>query len=366
MRTLILVALAAALAACEAETTSKAASDVRASVDVVAELSAPDGLAPADVEAGNPEGCPATEPSPNGACEGTDRCAYGQECCCGECSASFVCTCAGGTWACYYTDFCLRPACPDAVAADVAADTSWNGGEPDAAAPDDALVSDVAPPGDGSSSEVGGACPAEAPLGVQGVVCPAGQRCEYGQECCCGECAPSTVCECWDGAWGCHSTDFCLIPGCPDDTPPEGACRTNADCEAAASCRRPDDPSPCGICRHPGYDDMLTACQADADCATGQVCEAVQPPTLCLCEPATICVPACGADVTCAEGQACSAGHCGPIVCNAEADCPTFFGCGAADACVRLACTLDADCGPGRCVGGSCYAGFGVCQLPVP
>lgn len=59
-----------------------------------------------------------------------------------------------------------------------------------------------------------GQCPAEAPIsqacGVEGL------RCEYGTECCCGQCYPSLVCECHGGLFGCYYTDACLIPGCPD------------------------------------------------------------------------------------------------------------------------------------------------------
>ena len=353
------LSLALALAACEA-----AGGGAAASADTSAlELAGYDASADVALDAANPQGCPAAEPSPNGACSGSDTCSYGQECCCGECSASFVCTCAGGTWACYYTDFCLRPGCPDVVSGDVAADAA-----PDATSDDtvDAALPDGAPPSDGGG-EVGAACPTEVPLGVQGVQCQAGQRCEYGQECCCGACAPATVCECWDGAWGCHATDFCMIPGCPDEPPPEGACRTGADCDPMASCRRPDDPTPCGICRHPGYDFGPATCQADGDCEAGLVCEAVQPPTMCLCEPASVCLPACGAEAPCPIGQACAAGHCVAATCASDADCPTLFGCDpAGGTCARLACGLDADCGPGHCVEGRCYDKFGVCQLPVP
>jgi hypothetical protein len=41
--------------------------------------------------------------------------------------------------------------------------------------------------------------------------CDAGNaRCDVGEECCCGECAPSFTCYCDDGRWWCSYTDFCL------------------------------------------------------------------------------------------------------------------------------------------------------------
>ena len=52
-----------------------------------------------------------------------------------------------------------------------------------------------------------------------------GARCELGQECCCGVCHPSLVCNCSSGQWACYNTDACMIPSC------EGAaCTSDADC----------------------------------------------------------------------------------------------------------------------------------------
>ena len=40
-------------------------------------------------------------------------CSYGEECCCGECFASIVYNCMGGTgvWQAYFTDACFIPSC---------------------------------------------------------------------------------------------------------------------------------------------------------------------------------------------------------------------------------------------------------------
>jgi len=61
-----------------------------------------------------PAMCPAAAPSPGAACTGSASCEFGTESCCGETHPSLVCSCSGGTWACYYTDACLVPFCGDA------------------------------------------------------------------------------------------------------------------------------------------------------------------------------------------------------------------------------------------------------------
>ncbi|MCK6544810.1 hypothetical protein L6R52_03010 [Myxococcota bacterium] len=57
--------------------------------------------------------CPTEAPDPSTACpQPLDRCTYGEECWCGQCYPSFVCTCdpsASATWLCYYTDACFGP-----------------------------------------------------------------------------------------------------------------------------------------------------------------------------------------------------------------------------------------------------------------
>jgi|SRR5690606_2677362 len=56
-----------------------------------------------------------------------------------------------------------------------------------------------------------------------GQCAPPQEACEFGQECCCGRCAPSIVCECFEGEWGCYHTDFCFFPFCYDGGVPEVA-----------------------------------------------------------------------------------------------------------------------------------------------
>ncbi|MBM4395867.1 MAG: hypothetical protein FJ087_09270 [Deltaproteobacteria bacterium] len=219
-------------------------------------------------------------------------------------------------------------------------------------------------------------CPATAPIGAP-PTCEAGLHCEYGQECCCGKCHPSLVCECHGGAgggggWGCYYTDACMIPGCPDEPPPEGSCRTHADCTDAASCLPPGEPMACGICNHPETG-WPQACVKDGDCDAGTVCEWTEPPVMCLCEAAFVCVPACGAETACGMAEHCEAGHCKPDTCEVDGDCPPLFECPLVGRrgptpCMRRGCQHDLDCGQpdAHCVAGLCHDAFGTCRLPVP
>merc|ERR1719376_633013 len=50
-------------------------------------------------------------------------------------------------------------------------------------------------------------CPLTEPL--PGAPCPPSPtRCDYGEECCCGECSSSIVYQCGDGRWSASYTDF--------------------------------------------------------------------------------------------------------------------------------------------------------------
>lgn len=55
--------------------------------------------------------CPLDPPEPLAPCTGSGSCAYGEECCCGECFPSYVCECVDGAFACFATDACLLPPC---------------------------------------------------------------------------------------------------------------------------------------------------------------------------------------------------------------------------------------------------------------
>eukprot|EP00492_Amphilonche_elongata_P004131 TRINITY_DN4512_c0_g1_i1.p1 TRINITY_DN4512_c0_g1~~TRINITY_DN4512_c0_g1_i1.p1 ORF type:complete len:112 (-),score=11.48 TRINITY_DN4512_c0_g1_i1:111-446(-) len=54
-------------------------------------------------------------------------------------------------------------------------------------------------------------CPIDPPLGD--MMCTGDMRCEYGRECCCGNCFPSLVVTCDLGKWVSMYTDACLGGG---------------------------------------------------------------------------------------------------------------------------------------------------------
>jgi len=59
-------------------------------------------------------GCPDAAPDFGGkdtCTEPNKSCSYGTECCCGDCYASYLCSCQSGFWSCYYSDACYVPPC---------------------------------------------------------------------------------------------------------------------------------------------------------------------------------------------------------------------------------------------------------------
>jgi hypothetical protein len=132
-------------------------------------------------------------------------------------------------------------------------------------------------------------------------------------------------------------------------------CETQADCKQGV-CAPPGVSQGCGACRtDPGN------CTADADCTGTDVCDPIE----CSCNGQLACVPGCVDDTTCGEGTTCdlTTNRCAPKACATDADCPADFSCHAT--CARSTCTTDADC-DNFCVGGTCFAKAGECQLPVP
>jgi len=55
-------------------------------------------------------------------------------------------------------------------------------------------------------------CPGEQPQLGSPCSLPQSIQCNYGEECCCGECAASLVLSCFEGSWGGFHTDFCFRP----------------------------------------------------------------------------------------------------------------------------------------------------------
>ena len=72
-------------------------------------------------------GCPPSQPVLGSTCTPTTatQCAYGEECCCGQCSSSIVYTCMDRdtTWSAYATDFCEIQSCQEGNVAVIK--TNW-------------------------------------------------------------------------------------------------------------------------------------------------------------------------------------------------------------------------------------------------
>ena len=100
------------------------------------------------------------------------------------------------------------------------ADTAADGSSADTDTGADTTAADT-------GSDAGAVCPAE-PFSSE--ACDQeGTQCNYGSECCCGTCYPSSFCTCSGGRWACGSTDACMRPSCEGST-----CATDADCIGGA------------------------------------------------------------------------------------------------------------------------------------
>jgi hypothetical protein len=177
-------------------------------------------------------------------------------------------------------------------------------------------------------------CPSQPPIGAS-CTGTSGLKCEWGQECCCGKCYPSTVCTCDGNTWACYATDACMIPpdSCPDagptDTSP-GSCSKNADCTSDQYC-------------------ATIGCSGTGTCTTK--------PTGCTKELA----PVCGCNgIT--YSNTCMAAAAGTGVAS-SGNCPTGTGCGVGDA---SACASGEYCAApvGQCSGkGTCAKKPEACDM---
>ncbi len=110
----------------------------------------------------------------------------------------------------------------DSVDADSAPDGGLADAGTDASSATDADVIEDADSGtsdaefgvDVGSSDAWTTCPPEPDFNQ--AKCAGTLHCTYGQECCCGECHPSTQCECNGGVLWCGATDACFMPQCSD------------------------------------------------------------------------------------------------------------------------------------------------------
>lgn len=180
-------------------------------------------------------------------------------------------------------------------------------------------------------------------------------------------CAPGGSTD--DGDGGSADSGEFVSDGGSDANAAEDGCRSASECgpyeTGAPECAQPDPTSfpraPCGACLQD--EDQ---CASDEDCGAGFACRPEGP---CGCGEATlVCVEGCQSNADCLTGQICDAdSHCVATACTAAADCPSQFTC-STGACERLTCSDDADCDAGYCVGGSCFDELGSCfeNIPVP
>ncbi len=318
-------------------------------------------------------------------------CEYGEECCCGQCSPSLVCSGTGEAGlACVNTDACFAPDCEQGLTecpsealtaqagAQCSGDFSCEGEE--VCCPDGAtcavtelcecvdgeficLVADIACP-----EPVETQCP-DDPFADSSVVYEDGLRCEYGEECCCGECSPSLVCTgTGEAGLACFNTDFCLAPQCeqgltecPDGSP---SAQAGAECSGDFSCEGPEFCCP---------DGTTCAVTEGCECSDGEfICWAAD--ILCPEPVETECPdqPFGDPNVTyadgllCEYGQECCCGECHPSIQCFGTGQPGLA-CLYTDACLAPSCppplTECPDGKPGPFAGNACVGDF-TCSGP--
>jgi hypothetical protein len=196
--------------------------------------------------------CPAEMPGADDACVDGTVCAYGQECCCGECFDSLVCNCSDGQFACYNTDACYGgnwcgqpPCCNPAQGMDLCAD--WQDGS--------------------SCQKLPGADYGKCLMPVKAPSCWTHADCADGETC-----QGAAVCPC-DA--DCDMED---TPGtCVNTELPQGCCFDDGDCDldadAAFVCSWNDMSGDWGRCLWLPDDG---SCWDDGDCAPGEVCNGAQ------------------------------------------------------------------------------------------
>jgi hypothetical protein len=146
---------------------------------------------------------------------------------------------------------------------------------------------------------------------------------------------------------------------CPDlNCPQPECCRATSECDGA-QCDPPGASTGCGQCAPDPGD-----CARDGDCPSGAICD----PIPCSCIGNLACTAGCAQPADCGEGKTCDPGNdhprCLATACSGTTPCVDNFDC-TNGACARRPCSADPAC-ERFCVRGSCYAGLGLCRLPVP
>jgi len=177
------------------------------------------------------DGCPAQQPF--GPCElpkAIGSCGYGQECCCGKCHPKFMVHCNSDGWwgRPFFYDACLQ-ACPTQPTTSTTPSTTTLLDIADIAelADVELTFAELVPQTtedpeqrEQRERESYDGCPATSVLPqYTGGPCPSTtiSRCEYGEECCCGECHSEWFVNCNDdGFWGgFYKNDACVGVSCP-------------------------------------------------------------------------------------------------------------------------------------------------------
>jgi len=300
---------------------------------------------------------------------------------------------ASGLTACPSND--PPPTSPDVTAPDVTTDAA-----------DTTADADTGPGEQEGCCDITGVC-ALGEICIEGVCHPApnsgcyfdgacnpGQTCQDAERC--TTCGPDSSCnpvvgECLYGAGCCNADsecgaeEVCAEGVCRTRPTGEGACWTNAQCDAGLVCEGGDS-CPCGVSgctATPGYCGLAGACcLTDKECGDG-VCVAGS----CQEKPAA---GSCFADSDCTDGKICAGAalcECGStsckvpttpgtcldaaeVVCQTHNDCDDGWICLAGVACgVQVTpeqCYLDAHCGPtGQCDGGVVCPQGETCEAPT-
>jgi hypothetical protein len=148
----------------------------------------------------------------------------------------------------------------------------------------------------------------------------------------------------------------------------DGTCHAQRDCRGASFCAAYElEP----ICGGEPDTDFSKMCTVDADCAAGgadQICD----DKLCViphggAQTPLHCRKGCAANADCGTGQACNASHhCEAAACAQPAECGPNFTCDAASKrCIPKQCMTDAECDD-YCVNQRCSVAIGQCFEAVP